>query len=255
MKRSKPVQIAIALIGLLLIGLATKPSFANSRSDVRQGLPGRRISGGSRSPSTACLLGSQQQKDSQKVIAIAPENNLSQTSVEHPTFWFALPAVNPNRSIEFLLLDASEEIIYTQTVQPTGKAGLAAITLPNDAPKLSPEQTYKWHLSVVCDRANRATDLVVWGWIERTVSQPSQPPLSSEQDDFVSYAKLTNWNDKIAALFKLYRARMQNSQTTRDLEEEWLALLASEDLTNLLAELPISSLASASIETASDAGY
>ena len=215
MKRSNSFRITTAFLGgLLLLCTISNSSLANT-NNVRQGLPGRRISGGSRSPNTACLLDDAHSKAAQKVIAIAPESNLNQTATARPTFWFALPAINPDRSIEFSLVDQAEETVHTQTLQPTGRAGLTAITLPATALELDENQTYKWHLSVVCDRASRATDLVVWGWIERTTGQSA-------------------WNDRLTALANLYRERTVNEQTTEDLEDRWMALLVSENLSQSL---------------------
>lgn len=226
MKRSKQFRTANAFLGgLLLLATLSGSSLANT-TNVRQGLPGRRISGGSRSPNTACLLNSPNSKESQKVVAIAPESNLSRTVLSHPTFWFSLPSINPDRSIEFSLVSEDEEIVYTQTLQPTGKAGLAAIALPETAPALDEDQTYKWHLSVVCDRASRATDLVVWGWVER-VSGDGEP---------------SAWNDKLTTLANLHRDRTTNHQTTEDLETKWMALLTAENLSQSLSHSSLANI-------------
>ena len=249
MKRSKQFKTAAAFFGaLLLLATLGSSSLANT-DDVRQGLPGRRISGGSRSPNTACLLNEPNSKESQKVIAIAPESNLSRTVQSRPTFWFSLPPINPDRSIEFSLINQDEEIFYTQTLQPTGKAGLAAITLPETAPTLDEDQTYKWHLSVVCDRASRATDLVVWGWVERVAVLPSrlqQTIQTNSQNRLSIYEDLNAWNDTLTALFELHRDRTANSQTTEDLEEKWTALLTAENLSQSLSHSSIASPANIS---------
>lgn len=247
MKRSKPFKVAAALLGgLLSLSILSEPGFANSQpNDVRQGLPGRRISGGSRSPSTACLLDTSQPKENQKVVALTPENNLSRTVMAHPSFWFVLPAVNPNRNIEFSVMNQAEEIVYTQTLQPTGKAGLTAIALPKTAPDLDKNQTYQWHLSVVCDSTNRATDLAVWGWIERTAIAPSLQQKIAQangQEQLALYEELMAWNDTLTALSHLYRDRTAANQDTAKLAAQWTALLASENLGQLPATAAIGSL-------------
>lgn len=245
MKRSKLLKITAALLGgLLLLGTLSNSSLANN-DNVRKGLPGRRISGGSRSPNTACLLNNADSEAAQRVIAIAPENNLSRTIAAHPTFWFSLPAINPDRSIEFSLVNQDEEVFYTQTLQPTGKAGLTAIALPETAPELDASQTYKWHLSVVCDRASRATDLVVWGWIERQAVSPSrlqQIAQADSQQRLALYEELNDWNDLLTELSGLHRDRTANHQSTADLEAKWTALLNGENLAQSLDDSPIAAL-------------
>lgn len=255
MKRThKSFQIAITLVSGLLIALS-EPGFANNPNanirDARQGLPGRRISGGSRSPETACLLNGDNSGENRKVVALAPESNLSRTAMAHPTFWFALPAVNTDRSIEFSLTTQDEEVIYSQTFKPTGKAGLTAISLPKTAPELSEDQTYQWHLSVVCDRSSRATDLLVWGYIERTSLQPSQRQRTTRvegQGPVNLYEQLAAWNDALTALFDLHRDRVLNNQPTADLESKWTALLASENLGQQIAISKTMSLTSRPVE-------
>lgn len=255
MKRFKLFKIAAALLGgLLALSILSEPGLANSQtSNLRQGLPGRRISGGSRSPSTACLLGSSQPKENHQVIALTPESNLSRTVMDRPDFWFVLPAINTDRSIEFSVMNRDEEIVYRQTLQPTGKAGLAAIALPETAPELDENQIYKWHLSVICDPTNRATDLVVWGWIERTAIEPSfqqKIAQANSQERLALYEELTVWNDRLTALSDLYRDRTTANQDTTELDVQWTALLTSENLGQLPAAAAIGSLIDISGEMA-----
>lgn len=245
MKRSKPFKVATVLLGgLLSLSILSEPSLANNQpSNARQGLPGRRISGGSRSPNTACLLNGGLPTETQKVVALTPEDNLSRTVMARPAFWFVLPAVNPDRRIEFLVTDQDEEVVYKQTLQPTGKAGLAAIALPKTAPELTENQAYQWHLSVICDPSSRAADLVVWGSIERMAVEPSLQAKIAQADSqaqLALYEELTAWNDTLTALSHLHRDRTTENQDTTELEAQWSALLASENL----GQLPDTSIAS-----------
>ena len=232
MRRFKNFKVTTVLIaGLLAPGVLAKPSFANSaNNNVRRGLPGRRISGGSRSPSTACLLPSPDKFKGQSVVALVPENNVSRTSLSHPTFWFALPAISADRHIEFALMDEAEELVYAKTLQPNEKAGLLGISMPEESPALAADQTYRWYLSVVCDPGSRATDLVVWGWLERAASTPDGSPLGRAHVEFEPAA----WNDALTAVADLYSDLISTNQSTADLDKKWTDLLASEDLSWLL---------------------
>ena len=168
----------------------------------------------------------------------------------HPTFWFALPAINTDRSIEFSLVNQDEELVHTQILQPTGKADVIAVSLPESAPELEEDQLYKWHLSVVCDRDSRATDLAVWGWIERVSVQPSLLQQDSQTEGSASltlYEELAAWNDTLTTLFSLYSDRTASNQSTNDLKAKWIALLASQNLLGsqaieqLITNIPIKS--------------
>ena len=245
MRRSKHSSIAIALLcGLLSLSILNEPGLANSQtSNARQGLPGRRISGGSRSPSTACLLSDSEAN--QKVVSLTPEDNLNRTVLTHPTFWFSLPAIESSRQIEFALIDQDEELIYAETLQATGKAGLESVSLPQTVPALQPDQAYKWHLSVVCNPNSRATDLVVWGWIERTLAQSStlqQIEQATPQERLALYSNLSAWNDTLTELVALHRDRQLSNQPTTDLEDQWTKLLASESLNQIIDGSSLTSL-------------
>ena len=76
---------------------------AKDEQQTSQGLPGRRVSGASRLPSSACA------RDSKPLVAIIPENNLGATAVAEPTLWLSIPEIASVKQLEFYLFDAQDE--------------------------------------------------------------------------------------------------------------------------------------------------
>lgn len=231
MRRSKftTSTLAYAVAGLTALGVMSEPAFSSTQSvDLRQGLPGRRISGGSRSPSTTCLT-----TPDQPVIALMPEDNVGLTISEHPTLWFSLPAVNTDRSLEFGLFDQAGEMVYRKTLAASGEAGLTHLKLPETESPLEIDTNYRWYLSVVCDPQSRSEDLFVTGWIKRV--QPNsdisqQLTHATAQERLSLYETSALWYDALTTLIELRR----NNPTAPELVQRWDTLLNSVNLSQAL---------------------
>lgn len=233
MRRSKLTTSTLdyavaALIGLSVI-ISSAPVFASTQgANLRQGLPGRRISGGSRSPSTACLI-----TPNQPIIALMPEDNIGLTLSEHPTLWFSLPAVSPDRNIEFGLFDQAGKMVYEETLVASGEAGLTHLQLPATATPLEVNKNYRWYLSVVCDPQSRSEDLFVTGWIKRIQpdSEVSEQLIhATDQERLSLYEASALWYDELTTLITLRR----NDPTAPELAQRWNTLLNSVNLTQAL---------------------
>lgn len=220
---------ALLLGGLLALSVLSEPSLAGTQaSNARQGLPGRRISGGSRSPNTACLT-----TPNQPVVAIMPESNLGLTLSGHPKLWFSLPAINPDRTLEFGLYNEAGELLYQTTFRPSGKAEVASLSIPETFAPLDIAKNYRWYLSVVCNPENRAEDLVVTGWVRRI--QPNslaseQLATATPQDRLIIYEQAEIWYDTLTALAEL----LQREPGVSNSEQQWISLLESIDLPQVI---------------------
>ncbi|MGB3300075.1 MAG: DUF928 domain-containing protein [Phormidesmis sp.] len=224
-------QIALLSIGgLLTLGLPIQSGLGSPQVDsARQSLPGRRISGGSRSPNAACLA-----NPDQPVIALMPKNNLGLTVAEHPTLWFSLPAVSPDRILEFGLYDPSGELLYTKTFSPPGNAEVASLPLPDSFSPLVVDKDYRWYLSVVCNPESRAEDLVVTGWIRRVAPSHSvneQLAFATAKERIALYEESALWYDTLTTLAELRRT----SPTAILLEQQWVSLLELIDLPQVIS--------------------
>ncbi len=225
-----PVALPLAVAGLLTLSALSAPVLANTRptnttSTLRQGLPGRRISGGSRSPSTTCLL-----IPNQPVIALMPATSLGLTLAEHPTLWFLLPAVSRDRNLEFGLIDPSGETVYQRLFEASGEAGITSFTLPKSLSPLTVDQNYKWYLSVICNPSSRSEDLYVNGWIRRvqpTAAITQQLTTATLQERFTLYQASDFWYDALTAL-----ATLQRSDPAL-ITPQWASLLESVGLSQV----------------------
>ncbi len=213
-----------------MISLLIEPSFANAQvNSPRQGLPGRRISGGSRSPDTACLT-----TPNQPLVALMPKSNLGLTVSEHPTLWFSVPAISSDRTLEFGLYAPSGELLYTTTFSASEKAEVVSLPLPETSPPLAIDRDYRWYLSVVCNQESRAEDLVVTGWIRRIQADDAlseQLANASAQEQFAIYEDSELWCDALTSLAEVRR----NTPITDALEQQWITLLESVELPQVIA--------------------
>jgi len=231
MRRSKLTTsiLAYAVAGVTALGVMSEPAVASTQGiGVRQGLPGRRISGGSRSPSTSCLA-----TPDQPVIALIPEDNVGLTLSEHPTLWFSLPAVSTDRNLEFGLFDQTGETVYKKTLEASGEAGLTQLRIPETEAPLEVDKSYRWYLSVVCNPQSRSEDLFVTGWIKRV--QPGQEisqqlTHATAQERLSLYETSALWYDALTTLIELRR----NNPTAPELAQRWDTLIDSVNLTQSL---------------------
>ncbi len=189
---------------------------ATEEEQVRQGLPGRRISGASRLPTSACAA------DASPLVAIVPETNLGTTAVAEPTLWVSVPDVVSTKQLEFYLFNDQDEIIYQTsfTVEPTTDlVGLDLETMA-DAPKLEINQRYRWAASIVCNPSNRSENISVEGWVDRVEA-------SSLEDNRL-------WYDHLGILLE----QLQHHPQNQDILSQWQTLLISARLEQLVP-LPV----------------
>lgn len=196
----------------------------------RQGLPERRVAGGSRSQT--CLL------DRHNLTALMPKNSLGLTASASPTFFFYLPPTTETQSVEFVLRDANDNLVYETTFAVRNKSGIISFTLP-DSTKLNylkNNQNYHWYFSLICNPKNRSQDMVVEGFVQR-VEIPETLALKLEQtaplDRIDMYLEAGLWHEALAVIAQLQQDRLQDLA----LSEKWLEILHSIDL-DRLAQAP-----------------
>ncbi|NEP19784.1 MAG: DUF928 domain-containing protein [Leptolyngbya sp. SIO4C1] len=205
---------------------STQPP-AQSDGPLREGLPGRRISGGSRS--SACLT------SGQPVVALSPTNHLGVTMRDNPAVYFAMPATTAH-TVEFRLRDTAGTSVY-QTVLDTDEQALVKVQLPEQS--LARDQRYQWHFSVVCDAQDRSQNIVLTGWLRRVSSELSlgqsevsaaELALSAQLELAAAYQTAGLWSDAIAVVSDVYRQYPNNEAAHR----AWLQLLRSLALESVL---------------------
>lgn len=197
-----------------MLGVVSFPAVSHGADDeeVRQGLPGRRISGASRLPSSACA------QNAEPLVAIVPETNLGKTAVDKPTLWLSVPDVASSKQLEFYLFDSQDDIIYQTTVMvepTTDLVGLDLSTMAN-APTLEVNSRYRWAASIVCNPDNRSENISVEGWVDRVAA-------SSMEDHIL-------WYDRLGLLVEQLQTQPQN----QDVLSQWQRLMASARLEQIV---------------------
>lgn len=227
----------------LLLNLAgtsvANVAMANGQSQPSQsGFPGRRVGGGTRGD---CI------SQTRSLVALIPETHLSITTAAHPTlFFYVPPEPEPqqgeaalkvhNPSIEFVLRDDQDALVYetTQVLVGSDIVGFDLLPTPN-APSLDLNRNYHWYLSIICNRLDRAEDMVVEGWIRR-VELPKalrqQLVTATPLHSVKLFQQAGIWHEALSTLLDLRQAYPQDAEVLA----EWQHLLQSTGLERLLLE-------------------
>ncbi|PSN17831.1 hypothetical protein C7271_15685 [filamentous cyanobacterium CCP5] len=236
MRLIRTVMIAV-VVAISIAGPLSTHGLASSKNAPSDNLPGRRVGAGVRQPDNACMEVTQTQ------VAIIPVSNLGVTAQAQPTLLFYVPAVNPERTLEFVLRDENDQEVYDKTVAATGEGGIIRLDLSEEvAVSLEPGKNYQWYFSVICNSSDRSQDISSYGWIRRVdtgVAVFSSPPTTDLLSTARSYAEAGMWLDALAELDSLRRTQPSNPAVSR-LWEEWL-LLPTLNLASVTQANPISS--------------
>ena len=227
-----PKSLSATVALLLSWSALSLPSFANETNNIRQGLPGRRISGGVRlNPADSCFS-----NFNQSLVAVIPRNNLGKTAAARPTFWFSIPETNDSKIGEFQLFNSSEEMVFSTHLTIADDYGLSEFQLPDTAPELAINENYRWVFSVACTATtgSEATDapaLGLQGWVRRVESPTglaSQLLTASPEDKVSLYAAAGLWHEQVTTLINLRR----NNPGKINLQLTWASLLQANGLTH-----------------------
>ncbi len=214
-------SLVISLTWLAL----TLPGFAQYKPPD-QGLPGRREGGGTRG---GCLT------QQPSLTALMPESNLGLTVAAHPSFFWYVPQTAATVA-EFVLLDANNTELYKAQV-PLTQAGIVQFTLPDSAPPLQVNQSYRWFFALVCEPLDRSADIFTSGWVKRVEDDPGLTQALVVATPAVQpglYNQAGLWYDALATLAALRQIQPQNPA----LASQWQSLLESVGLSQI-ADRPL----------------
>ncbi|MEL6602095.1 MAG: DUF928 domain-containing protein [Cyanobacteria bacterium J06614_10] len=223
----------LTTIAVLASNALSLPSFASdsNANDLRQGLPGRRISGGVRMepPADSCFADFHQ-----SLVAVMPRSNLGTTAASHPTFWFSIPETTGSKAVEFQLFNEAEELIYSAQLDMGNDSGLREFQLPSSAPALAIDKNYSWVFSLACNNGSQSPVLGLEGWVRRVALEPetaSNLSSSTPEERADLYRTAGLWQERVTELANLRRRGLSND----DVELEWAALVQSTGLAPYLA--------------------
>lgn len=168
------------------------------------------------------------------VTLLVPQNHTATTVSERPIFFWHL-AEDLSLPLRFTLLEPGKEPIFLQELTP--KPGIVALKLPQSSPPLEIGKTYRWTVSVVCNRKKPSRNLFAQAWIER-VSLPTSSKLGQKDDNLVcntKYAQVGIWYD---ALSCNYDQLVQDRHNLNSDSSEFWSLLEEIDLNNIVKKRP-----------------
>lgn len=230
---SSTQALSVLTAGLLLASsLVALPSFANGTSSrLRQGLPGRRISGGVRMdpPADSCFSNFEQ-----SLVAITPRTNLSYTREAHPTFWFSMPETTDAKAVEFRLFNEADDMVYRTPIQSGSAFGITEFRLPETAIALNANENYKWVLTLACNNGSSAPILGLEGQIRRieVSSEFTQQLASASPAERIQlYQGAGLWHEQVTELANLRRNHPDDST----FRLAWISLMDSTGLSEYLA--------------------
>jgi len=232
MNASLLAKSAIALTcGLTIAFGSISPSAsAGSKQTVRQGLPGRRISGGVR---TTCF-----EDSTQSLVAVMPRNLLGKTAQAHPTFWFSLPDTQSAKSIRFELFDTSDNVVYSTQIDQSYTSGLSKVELPPTAPGLAAGENYRWVFDISCENDPDNASLEVQGWVRKveiSADLSAQIASASLAEQAYFYEEADLWHEQITALADL-RSR---NPASLEAQLRWAALVQASGLDSYISDNPL----------------
>ncbi|MEB3311641.1 MAG: DUF928 domain-containing protein [Snowella sp.] len=205
-----------------------KPGGSRPGSDTIEA-PMRRKPGGSRDllSNNTCRF------DPQQLTALVPQSLNSATASASPTLFFAVPIISQDTSIELVVRDETDQLIYEKFSSGLGQAGILSVTLPKNM--LKPSGEYHWYLSVICNQRDRAYDYVVEGIVQRVAMSPSSTQNGNWEEQIKQYQAQNLWQDKLAVLADLKRQRPNDPQTLT----LWQETLRSVNLDEAIAVSPL----------------
>jgi hypothetical protein len=212
-----------------------------NRSTLRQGIPGRRLGGGTRNE----LLFANAYDS---LVALTAPDPLTITSAAHPQMLFYVPEMLAAHTVEFVLRDRSDALVYETTFSLAREAGIVSIDLAESGlPALALNENYQWYFSIVPNALDRANDVVVHGSIRRVDSaqwlaqQPAGAALQAQlaaaeplEKARILYQQADLWHDAALILAALHQANPGDSA----IASEWTQLLRSAGLLNLVPASP-----------------
>ena len=202
----------------------------NNRSEY--GLPTHRRDGGSRGVGDNCIADPQ----SRNLIALIPEQTVGINASNAPKLFFYVPKTSKERTLEFVLRNEQDELIYEAFLTTEG-AGIMSVEIPADIQSnlLEEDQNYHWYLSMICNFKQRSRDIVVEGWMrQETVDIATKQELNTA--DSIEQAELYRdrgfWYDALSIL----ASKQQSSTESPVVREKWSELLGSVGLEDLAAK-------------------
>ena len=211
---------SLFLISNLIILSCANLARAEKKTNSNYGLPIHRRDGGSRSDGGNCVVNN----ENHNLVALIPARSVGINGATSPKLFFYIPQVDEPKTLEFVLRNEADELMYETFLTTTGK-GIISVEVPADlkSNQLETAQNYHWYLSMICNPKQRSRDIVVEGWMRQGKVTPEiEQQLNAA--DAVSQAEIYQeqgfWYDALAVL------AAENSDRVKE-QAKWTELLES----------------------------
>lgn len=164
------------------------------------------------------------------MLAVTPPNFYGLTVSERPTFMAYLPPSSAHQAV-FRLKNASQSIVYEQTIPLDGTAGILTIQLSDNAPALMIDQYYQWFVTLQTEDHLTPASPFVDAWIKRIEPTESMVQAQVSGDSLIVAETLAQsgiWYDTSALL-----ATLQAEQNSEVMVAHWAEFLSSVGLDGL----------------------
>ena len=222
--------IGISAIALLIPSAIFAAVAKDNVSEIEPGLPGRRISGGSRGE---CL------SSAQPLVALNPATNLGITASSQPSLHFVVSTFSEPYTTKFSLRDDAGNRVYEEAIALEKDQEILSVQIPENS--LQAEQNYRWRFAVVCDPEDSAQNIVLTGWLQQssqafatqddlTADAVARRSLEENLELVRTYQEAELWSDAVSSLVML----RQQYPEDRLVKAEWANLLRSLNLQNVI---------------------
>lgn len=225
------ITLNLMLLGVVSPATAEKANNSKAAVNSNYGLPTHRRDGGSRNGNN-CVADA----DKNNLVALIPEETLGLNASTSPKLFFYVPAANKQKTLEFVLRNEQDELLYEAFLTTEGQ-GIMSVEVPADvyASQLATEQNYHWYLSMICNSQQRSRDIVVEGWMrQEAIDMSAKQKLDSA--DTLEKAELYSqhgfWYDAISVLAEGHNSDEDQSM----INAKWSELLQSVGLADLASE-------------------
>ena len=209
----------LALVGLTAPAVAEKAESQNNYSDY--GLPTHRRDGGSRGIRKHNL------------VALIPKKTLGVNASDSPKLFFYVPKINNQKTLEFVLRNQQDELIYEAFLTTKGE-GIISIDIPLQvqADLVKNDANYHWYLSIIHDPEQRSRDVVVEGWMRQsqidTIERQKLAQVNSVERAEMYHQK-GFWYDALSVLANNYQSEAERPL----IRAKWSELLTSVGLSEV----------------------
>lgn len=139
---------------------------ADNSETLRQGIPTRRLGGGTRDNTSIFA------QHYTYLAALVMPDGMSVTTAQRPTLLFHVPELKATQTAEFVLRDNNDKLVYENTFEIDQAGGIIDISLSGveTLPALTLNADYQWYFSIIPEPSDRSTDIVVHGGVRRIES-------------------------------------------------------------------------------------